>query len=178
MGRVTRARTTARPGNSVRASSHASGTPSTTAIPVAAQAPIRDRRRASVTTGSRSRPPRAPHGARWSRAANGRATKAIATTAGATRASGGRSPPPARRRRARAAEPVCRPRPLTRGPPRPSLAARRAEAVGPEDLLALRRQDEVDERLRRLGFAGPGQRGDRVLRHHVHVVGDSDAFHG
>src|SRR3954447_21633920 len=70
-GTVTSARTRRRPGNSARASTQASGTPSSTQNPVATVAVCNDSRSAVSTPGSVSRCGSVAHGARISRPANG-----------------------------------------------------------------------------------------------------------
>jgi hypothetical protein len=92
MGRITSARSSERPGNSVRASTQARGTPNSRDSPMALKALVRDRRSAWVTIGSRRRSDSDDHGTRWSRAMNGITRKATASAAKGRSPRGGRAP--------------------------------------------------------------------------------------
>ena len=82
MGSRTSARTTLRPGNSMRASSQASGTPSTIERPWPQSEHTSESRSASRTDGSPSTPGRSRHGARSNSPRVGR-TKNVATASAA-----------------------------------------------------------------------------------------------
>lgn len=94
-GRVTRARITRRPGNSVRASSQASGTPSTSEIAVAAVAQISESRSACQTSALDSSAGSDRQGALTSRPTNGSTRKTSPSRAGSSSAIGIRDRGPA-----------------------------------------------------------------------------------
>ncbi len=117
-GRVTRARTSPRPGNSTRASSQASGTPMTRLTAVAAVAQTSDSWSACHTSALVSSSGRLRQGARTSRAISGTTRNARPSNAGTRRGSGTAPLPPFRTRR-------------RRGPPRRELVA----APDPSDFV-------------------------------------------
>ena len=91
IGSSVSARTTPRPGYATRACTHASGTPSTTAIAVAASDVSIDSRSATSDSCSDSTDHADVHGARHSRPARGTTKMAAATTAPASTTAGTRS---------------------------------------------------------------------------------------
>ncbi len=92
MGRTARARTNDRPGNSQRASSSASGTPSRTDRARAASDVVSDSRSACSTTGSASRGPSRDQGVRTASPTSGRTRSTSATTPATTVVRGGPTP--------------------------------------------------------------------------------------
>src|SRR6202044_2304089 len=108
----------------LRASTHASGTPITSEIAVAADAVHSESTSAWVASEPLSAAARLPQGARMSSPASGRTRKATAISAGASKGAGtDRGPPPGRgRRRARG--------PAAAGGAPGSLAARQAGRRG------------------------------------------------
>ena len=90
MGRMARARTRLRPGNVTRASTHASGSPSTTDSPVAHSEQTNESRSASSATGEVRSVPSVDHETLVNRPIRGSAKKATVTVATATTATAGR----------------------------------------------------------------------------------------
>ena len=82
MGSTTIARSTERPRNSRRASTHANGTPSNTDSTVAASDTSSDRRSAARAPSPASTSPKRPHGALATSATTGSTTKAAPITGG------------------------------------------------------------------------------------------------
>src|SRR6266516_7149057 len=171
IGRVTSARTKFRPGNGTRASSQASGTPTSVEAATAPTEQTSDSRSAVNTAGSRRSVARLPQGVRTSSPASGIARNATASPASATKARGARPPPapappvlffPAVRwRRAVTA--------------RPSRGRGRQEPEALEHLLALGGADQIHERLGVLGVLAGSDDRNRVGGGHVLVLGDVDA---
>lgn len=87
-GTVTRVRTNWRPGSSVRASSHASGTPKPRHPRVARLAVINDNCKALATLGSASCVASEPHGASTTNPTSGTTRNANPTTAGSSSTAG------------------------------------------------------------------------------------------
>src|SRR5688500_9070157 len=169
-GTVTSARRTDRPRARDRASTQASGTPSTRESPVAAVAETRLKRSACLTAGLVNCDTSSPQGARTTRPASGSTRKATARTAGT---SSGTGTPVSLLRltmptvRSRAAE-----------PPGQQSRSRSAEAGVRERLLPLLRPHQLDEggRCPRVGCVR--QHRDRVLVDRLPGLRDVDALDG
>src|SRR5881392_2113138 len=146
IGRTTSARSTLRPGKTPRASTHASGTPTSSEIPVAASETSTDNRSAVTAPTPRSVSASRPHGARTNKARTGRTTNPAPSAASATTGRG-------RRVRTRS-------------------AARWSEPELFQDVLSLGATDVVDEHPRLIRVAAPRHGRDRIGGHHVHVVRD------
>ncbi len=133
IGSSTRERTSALPGKSTRASSQASGTPSSRDRPSAQQETTSEIRRASTTPSEVRWVPSAPQEVRARMPAMGTSRKATARTAGTARASGTRRPGTGSRTRpGRRARPAPGPRPgsVPGVRPRPSAGVRSRPAPG------------------------------------------------
>src|SRR5699024_3862258 len=156
-------------GNSVRANSHASGTPNNSDTTVATVAVASDSHSAASTPGSVNRPPNSDQGVLANSPANGRTKKATPISAGRNKSQGGRPAPAPRSGRAESgAGEAVRPRPD--GPaadvlPAP-VSARSSWCVEPrffEDLGPRPRQHQLHPGLGRSGGPGRGKHPDRVF---------------
>src|SRR3954465_3081391 len=146
-GTVTSARSTARPRTRERASTQASGTPSTRDTSVASVAENSDSRSACPTTGSVSRGSRSDHGARITSPSRG-STRSARPRAAGTRSGSGT-------------------------PPRGS-GGRRTEAGVGQRLLARVGEHQVDERRRGRGGGRGRERADRILVDRPFGLGERD----
>src|SRR3954454_18379554 len=148
-GTVTSARSTDRPRTRERASTQASGTPSTRDTSVASVAESSDNRSACPTTGSVSRGSRSDHGARITSPSRG-STRSARPRAAGTRSGSGT-------------------------PPRGS-GGRRTEAGVGQRLLTRVGEHQVDERRRGRGVGRGRERADRILVDRLFGLGERDAF--
>jgi hypothetical protein len=137
-GRVTSARSSRCPGKLPRASTHASGTPITSEIPVVAEAVHTERTRAWVASDPLSAAPRFRHGARINSPTKGSTRKTAAISAGASKGAGtDREAPPRAVRLARSRAVRCD-RAVLIPMAAPDVRSGLLESRGGEHLLARR----------------------------------------
>src|ERR1700730_6124580 len=175
-GRVPSARTSRCPGKLLRASNHASGTPITREIAVAAVAVHSDSWRAWVASDPLRADPSLRHGARITSPARGSSRKATATSAGASNGAGtdlGEPPRAARRARSGAVRRDGVARRVTAAAA--DLRAGLLEPGGAEGALACGGQDIGEESLRDGRAAAVSDHGDRVGRRGVDTRRDLHA---